>query len=219
VNFLGTLANATSEDQEELMTLQQLTDRFELEHIALGGPVFDYAKLDWMNGRYLRERINLDGFLDRIGTWGFDQSRVRRIAELAQPRIERLSDLGPLCAFFFAGRLNLTPEMLREGKLDELAIRKAYQFAQWGFDELRIWGITGIESVLKNVADHLQCKFRDVARPFYVAITGSPTSVPLYDAIEILGRDIVRERLRNALDLLGKPKAAELEQWSREIPA
>jgi len=217
VNFLGTLANAVAENQDELMTLQQLIDRFELAHIALGGPVFDYAKLDWMNGRYLRERVDTDGFLERIGTWGFDRKRIRRIAELAQPRIERLSDLGPLCAFFFAGRLNLTADMLNGSKLEDLQIRKAYQFAQWGFDDLRTWDVAGIETVLKNVAEHLQCKFRDVARPFYVAITGSPTSVPLYDAIEILGRDIVRERLRSALEIVGKPKAAELELWKKEL--
>ncbi|MGC1985236.1 MAG: hypothetical protein WA668_07600, partial [Candidatus Cybelea sp.] len=56
---------------------------------------------------------------------------------------------------------------------------------------------------------------RDVARPFYIAIAGSPTSIPLYDSMELLGRDMVRERLRNALDLLGAPSKRELEEWER----
>ena len=50
-------------------------------------------------------------------------------------------------------------------------------------------------------------KMRDVARPFYVAITGSPTSIPLYDSMELLGRDVVRERLRNALELMSREMA------------
>jgi glutamyl-tRNA synthetase len=62
--------------------------------------------------------------------------------------------------------------------------------------------------VLKRIADSLDKKVRDVARPFYVAITGSPTSIPLYDSMELLGRDIVRERLRNALDVLAKEAVA-----------
>jgi glutamyl-tRNA synthetase len=56
-------------------------------------------------------------------------------------------------------------------------------------------------------------KFRDLARVFYVVMTGSPTSVPLFDALELLGRDICRERLRNALDTLGTPTAKEQKEW------
>jgi len=215
VNFLGTLANSVGEGEEELMTLQQLVDRFKLEHIALGGPVFDIPKLDWMNGRYIRERLDAGAFTKAVADWGFEPARLQRIAELTHPRIERLSDLGTLCAFFFAGRLSITAEMLRGGKLDDLELRRAFQFALWGFDELRTWDLAGIEWVLKGVAESLERKFRDVARPFYVAVTGSPTSVPLYDAMEILGRDIVRERLRCALEALGKPSNAELDEWKR----
>jgi glutamyl-tRNA synthetase len=58
---------------------------------------------------------------------------------------------------------------------------------------------------LKRIAEALGKKTRDVARPFYVAVTGSPTSIPLFDSMDLLGRDLVRERLRNALTLLGAP--------------
>ena len=68
---------------------------------------------------------------------------------------------------------------------------------------------------MKKIAGTLDVKVRDVTRPFYVAITGSPTSVPLFDAIELLGRDIVRERLRHALELAGTPSAAELKEWKK----
>jgi len=52
-------------------------------------------------------------------------------------------------------------------------------------------------------------------RVYYVAVTGSPTSVPLFDAMELLGRDIVRERLRFALEVLGGVTAAEQKVWSQ----
>jgi glutamyl-tRNA synthetase len=214
LNFLGLLAVMPPEG-EEIMDLALMTDRFAVEHVSLGGPVFDVSKLDWLNGRYIRERNDLDAFIAKAQAWGFESAKLRRIAELAQPRIERLSDLGPLLAFFFAGRVAVTADELRAGKLDDVSLRKALQLASWGFDALPHWQTADIEAVLKDVAARLDAKLRDVTRPFYVAITGSATSVPLYDAIDILGRDIVRERLRVALEVLGGVSSAELKEWAK----
>src|SRR5205807_4245455 len=118
----------------------------------------------------------LDAFMNKVQAWGLVTDRLRRIAALAQPRIERLSDLGPLLAFFFAGRVDVTAEQLQAAKLNDLSLRKALQLASWGFDALASWQTAGIEAVLKDVAARLDVKLRDVTRPFYVAITGSPTS-------------------------------------------
>ena len=57
MNFLGLLSNPVREGEAEILTLQQMVERFELEHVPIGGPIFDTAKLDWINGRYLRERL------------------------------------------------------------------------------------------------------------------------------------------------------------------
>ncbi len=217
LNFLGLLCVSSAEGHE-MMDLAALTERFDIEHISLGGPVFDVAKLNWLNGRYIRERYDLDAFIKAAQEWGFDQRRLRRIAELAHSRVERLSDLGSLVAFFFQGRVDITADQLRECKLEDQSLRKAFQLAMWGFDALTAWNLTEIEGVLKGVAQTIGRKFRDLARPFYLAITGSPTSVPLYDAIELLGRDIVRERLRFALELLGGVSAAEQKEWKNLQP-
>jgi glutamyl-tRNA synthetase len=81
------------------------------------------------------------------------------------------------------------------------------------FDKLAAWNAVTIERVIGRIAAALDKKARDIARPFYVAITGSATSIPLYDSMELLGRDLVRERLRNAIDLLGAPSKRELQEW------
>jgi glutamyl-tRNA synthetase len=208
INFLALLANAAREDEDELMDLPAIVRRFEVEHVPVGGPVFDVAKLDWLNARYIRERLDASEFLSRVGKWAAAPERLSRVAHLAAPRIERLSDLGPLLAFLFAGRLRLRAEDLTAAKLDEAEIRRAFALALTEFDALAAWNAFGVETVLKSIAEALGKKVRDVARPFYVAITGSPTSIPLYDSMELLGRDIVRERLRNALEVLSREKAA-----------
>ncbi|MDQ6823523.1 MAG: glutamate--tRNA ligase, partial [Candidatus Eremiobacteraeota bacterium] len=215
LNFLGLLM-VSSADGEEMMDLPELIRRFDAEHISVAGPVFDVPKLDWLNGRYLRERVSADDFVVAARDWAFAPERLARIAALAQPRIERLSDLGNLLAFFFAGRLDVRVEQLQDGKLDAGSVRKAFALAMWELDAVATWNVGAVEEVLKSVAAKLDRKLREVTRPFYVAITGSATSVPLYDAMDILGRDLCRERLRHALELLGKPTAAEEKLWRSE---
>jgi glutamyl-tRNA synthetase len=202
INFLALLANAARDGEDELMDLPAIVRRFEVEHVPTGGPVFDTAKLDWLNGRYLRERLDSTSLLERVHEWAAPPERLTRIAALAAPRIERLSDLGPLLAFLFSGRLALTPQSFSATKLDPESMRRAFTQALAEFDALPAWNAFGIENVITNIATQLERKTRDVARPFYVAITGSPTSIPLYDSMELLGRDLVRERLRNALRVL-----------------
>jgi len=214
LNFLGILMAPPPEGQE-IADLQTLIDRFSLEHISLGGPVFDVAKLDWLNGKYLRE-LGTARFVERVAAWGFDRTRLERIAELARPRIERLSDLGLLTAFFFAGRLPIKKEDFAESKVDMETARKALALAMWGLDDERDFDKGVIERVLKSVAEMLDLKFRDLARVYYIAMTGSPASVPLFDAMEILGRDICRERFRVAVDVLGGVSDAERRAWRAE---
>jgi glutamyl-tRNA synthetase len=215
VNFLALLANAVRQGEDELMDLPAIVRRFEVEHVPIGGPVFDFDKLNWLNGRYIRERLDPQALIGRVRDWAVSPQRMQRLAEVSAPRIERLSDLGPLLAFLFSGRLAFDADALRTAKMDELQVRQALMLALTEFDALPFWNAAGIESIIKRIAQILGVKPRDVARPFYVAVTGRPTSIPLFDSMELLGRDMVRERLRNALDLLGAPSKREREEWLR----
>jgi glutamyl-tRNA synthetase len=216
LNFLGLLLVSSAEG-EEVMTLDDLGQRFDFATISLGGPVFDVPKLDWLNGRYIRE-LGPGELLERAAGWGFAPDRVAKIVELAQPRIERLSDLGELTAFFFAGRISLTKERLLDTKLPPEYLRQALALAMWGLDAERVFDRSAIERVLKGAATAVGQKFRDLARVYYVALAGSPTSVPLFESMELLGRDIVRERLRYALEFVGQPTAAEQKAWRALLP-
>ena len=212
LNFLGLLMVSSAEG-EEVMTLEQLIGRFEIDHLSLGGPVFDVPKLDWLNGKYLRE-LSAESFLERALDWSGGRERFAQAAALAQSRIERLSDLGGLLWFLYAGRLHPTQAQLLEGqKLAPDDVRRALALAMWELDAMQAFDRASVETALKGVADRLGRKFRDLARLFYVALTGSPTSVPLFEAMDLLGRDVCRERLRNALDALGCFSAAEQRTW------
>ncbi|MDR3518316.1 MAG: glutamate--tRNA ligase [Azospirillaceae bacterium] len=214
LNLLGLFAVSSSEG-DEMHRLEDLVRIFDVQNISLGGPVFDITKLNWLNGRYIRETLDPEGFAARVRDWALNPEYLMKIAALAQTRVERLSDLGPLTSFFFSGNLDLTPEALRNHKVKPEDLRKVFQLAIWGFDALAEWNLPPLERVLRDVAERTGYKFRDFVRPFFIAITGTPASVPLFDAMALLGRDLVRERLRQAITKLGGVTAAEAKEWKK----
>jgi glutamyl-tRNA synthetase len=119
----------------------------------------------------------------------------------------------------FAGRLEITADQLRAGKLDDESLRKAFVLALAIFDALPEWEFDAIAAGVARIAEIAGAKVRDVVRPFYVAVTGSPQSLPLYDSMVLLGRDLVRERLRVALERLGGATGAETERWKKLLEA
>jgi glutamyl-tRNA synthetase len=214
-NFLGLFIKSASEEDEKT-SLQALIDGFDVHNISLGGPVFDTSKLDWLNGRYLREELTTVQFLDAVKAWALNDEYLTPIAEMAQARITKLSDLGALTSMFFMNRIDsMTIEALQDGvKLDTDRQRAAYTLALQQFDALIEWNKEGVETTLRRTAEVLDAKLKDVIRPMYIAITGQPQGVPLFDAIVHLGRDIIRERLRHAMELLGPASKKEVEAWT-----
>ncbi len=219
-NFLGLFIKSASEGDEKT-SLQELIDGFDVHNISLGGPVFDTSKLDWLNGRYLREELDTVQFLDAIKAWALNDEYLTPIAEMAQARITKLSDLGGLVGMFFMNRLDgMTAEALCDGvKLDQDQQRAAYTLALQQFDALIEWNKEGVEATLRRTAEVLEAKLKDVIRPMYIAITGQPQGVPLFDAIVHLGRDIIRERLRHAMELLGPATKKEADAWGALLSA
>jgi glutamyl-tRNA synthetase len=140
---------------------------------------------------------------------------------MAQSRITKLSDLGGLVGMFFMNRIEgMTAELLRDGvKIEPEQQRAAYTLTLQQFDSLIVWDRAGVEASLRRTAEVLDVKLKDVIRPMYLAITGQAQGVPLFDAIVHLGRDIIRERLRHAMELLGPASKKEAEAWAELLAA
>lgn len=214
LNFLGLLIDSRNDNPELLQCdspvalVDAMARDFELTRIALGGPVFDMSKLNWLNGQWIR-RYTPEQFLKILAEFGFEwpaaipQEQRLHIAAVAAPRIETLADFGPLIEFFVE-----TPQVTRRDlalpKLTEDEAKPVLNSAieeLLGLDEAQ-WAQAAIGERLKNAASANGRKFKDVARLFYIAITGSPTSLPLFDGMEILGKIESVRRLRAALEAL-----------------
>jgi glutamyl-tRNA synthetase len=215
LHFLGMLVDGRNDDSllERDSDIESLiaamTGHFELEHISLGGPVFDMAKLNWLNGQHIRKQ-SLEQFMQLLTAFGYEwpaaiaQQQRPHIARVAQPRIETLADFGPLVAFF-AERPELSKADFALPKLPEAECKRALELASERLTGVAEegWSQSAIGEQFKAATADGGWKFKDVARLFYVAVTGSPTSVPLFDAMEILGKTESLRRLRIALEVLG----------------
>ena len=215
LNFLGLFIKSSSEEDEKT-SMQELINGFDVAHISLGGPVFDTSKLDWLNGRYMREELSTEQFLGEVRKWALNDEYLLPIAEMAQSRIVKMGDLGALVAPFFMNRIDsLSAEKLRDGvKIETDQQRAAYTLALQQFDTMIEWNKDGVDAALRKTAAALEIKLKDMIRAFYLAVLGTPQGVPLFDAITHLGRDILRERLRHAMELLGPASKKETEAWS-----
>lgn len=219
LNFLGLLIDSRNDNPQLLecgspaALLDAMARDFELKRIALGGPVFDLGKLNWLNGQWIR-RHTPEQFLMLLGDWGFTwpaavpEAQRKHIAAVAAPRIETLADFGPMIDFFVQA-----PEIARRDlALPKLTEDEAKHVLNAAIEELlaldeAAWNQAGIGQRLKNAAAKAPgreggFRFKDVARLFYIAITGSPTSLPLFDGMEILGKIESVRRLRASLEAL-----------------
>ena len=211
INFLGILIDSRNDDPQLIGTpalIAKFREHFELTNIGLGGPVFDIPKLTWLNGQWIRHET-VESFMKRLEDWGFvwppaiPRSQREHIARIAISRIETLADFGPAIEF-----LASRPELSRSDlELPKLALDQAVAAIRAAIDALlpldeAHWNQAEIGEAFKRAAAVLGMKFKDVARLFYVAITGSPTALPLFDGMEILGKQESERRLENALEAL-----------------
>ena len=89
------------------------------------------------------------------------------------------------------------------------------QLILWKLEALRQWEKERITACITQVAENLGFKLRDVMPLMFAAITGQASSVSVLDAMEILGPDLTRFRLRNALELLGGASKKEAKEWEK----
>jgi glutamyl-tRNA synthetase len=99
LNYLG-LMGYTPPNGEEMFTVAEMVESFDIGRVSLGGPIFDIVKMNWLNGRYLREKCDTVDLLGRLKEWMLNDATWEQILPLVQKRLEKLSDLVPMTAFF-----------------------------------------------------------------------------------------------------------------------
>jgi glutamyl-tRNA synthetase len=194
VNFLALLGWAP-DGETTIMSRQELIERFSLERVSSSPAQFDYAKLDWMNGMYIRA-LPVDEFAQALILWlgeqGYDWDAVlvRKAAPLVQEKLTRLDEFPAYARFLFED-VQPDPAELNGGGDVVAAARDALA-------ELEPFTAESIEATLRAVLERLGLKPRQGFQPIRIAVTGSKISPGLFESIELLGRDETLARLSRA---------------------
>jgi glutamyl-tRNA synthetase len=194
VNFLA-LIGWSYDDKTTIMSREELVERFTLERVGASPGTFDYDKLDWMNGVYLRA-LDPDAYAEALLTWlreqgyDWDEQVVRATVPLVQEKIAKFSDYPAFAGFLF-GEVEADQGLL-DGSAPVLAE------AERALAGVEPFAAGPIEASLRAVAERLELKPRDAFQPIRVAVTGSRVSPGLFESIELLGRERTLERLSRA---------------------
>ena len=200
LNYLG-LMGWSMPDEQELFTLQQMVQAFDIDRISTSGPIFDQDKLRWMNGQYLRA-LDAEAYAEKVQEWLLNKDRLRDLIPLVQERAERLSDLLPLVDYLLGTRRALKPEDFAHKKLEREQVVKVIHHTLAMFDRKRSWQRDDLYESIKALAEQCDLKLREFLFPLFIAISGREVSLPLFDSLIFLGPDLSRGRLRDALEVL-----------------
>jgi glutamyl-tRNA synthetase len=210
-NYLALLGWGT-EDDETLLSTEELIDRFSIERVGRSAAMFDERKLRWMNGRFMRAlplpeyELRLTEHLRRTSSAHADAfsaappERRRNACEIVQDKAQTLHEVWPLIRFLFidpprdqtAWQKVMTPEAAADLAAALDALRTVDNF-----------DAGSIQGALEAVVARSGRKPKDVYQPIRVAITGTTISPGIFDSLAALGREDSLRRIERALAELG----------------
>ena len=214
-NFLA-ITGWSLDDHTELISRDELIENFDIGDLVPNPAVFDTTKLEWMNGAYLRtvdparladlfeERLAQD--LSGRAALPLERPLVEATVPLARERIKRLSELAPLVDFLFTGEIVAPePETLLgkpyRGRRPEA--QRALGACCSALGALEGWTSEAIEGALRALAAELDERAGSLFMLCRVAATGRPVTPPLFETLELIGRERTLARLRSAQETLG----------------
>ena len=210
INYLGRLGWSFP-DEREKFSLQEMLAEFDPTRIVSSAPIFDLAKLDWLNGAWLREELSATQLTQRLTQWAFPPGKVEKILQQLQPRMTTLSDVVTQAGFLFSGKLNLAADNFSVPDQD----KQTLQFILWRLETLWHWQRAQLFDNLSSLAKQLEIKLETLLKPAFIAITGSTASMSLMDGMELLGRDLTLSRLRQAIEVLGGVSKRQTKEWQK----
>jgi glutamyl-tRNA synthetase len=200
VNYLA-LLGWSYDDRTNIFSLHELIQKFSLERVGRNPAAFDVAKLEWLNGHYIRARspgdlaADLVPFCERAGfevTSPDARVRLDAVTPLLVERLKRLDEAPEMIRFLFEE--DVTPDdkarKVLDGRADYLSEVVDV------LDAVEEWRTETIEEALRRLAERLELKPKKAFQPIRAAVTGTLVSPPLFESLEILGRERTLIRLR-----------------------
>ena len=210
LNYLALLGWSIADDRD-IFSVDELIEAFDISKVSANPARFDLKKAEAINGTHIRA-LDAEEFVRRVipylvsgGVLGErpserEMAKLRAIAPLVQERVIVLSDSVPMLRFLFVDEETFAPEEDAATKVLTADSAPVLTAAIEALEALPAWETAAIEQALKDaLVDGLGLKPRKAFAPVRVAITGRTVSPPLYESMELLGREVSLDRLRRAV--------------------
>ncbi|MCK4353524.1 glutamate--tRNA ligase [candidate division WOR-3 bacterium] len=206
INFLALLGWSAGEDRE-ILSKDELIDSFSLERLSKTPAVFDYQKLEWMNGEYIN-KLSDEELLKRISKIGFgsrelnfDREYILKVVAILKERMRKLTDFWELGAYFFKEPKEYDKEGI-EKHFKYPETQKRLLLLETRFSGLKDFNLETIEKAIRTTAEEFGIKAALIIHPMRLALTGRTVGPSLFHIVEILGKERVVKRLNKAIKFL-----------------
>ena len=198
VNYLA-LLGWSKDAKTTFLSRQEMIEAFDIAHVSRNPAVFDLQKLAWMNGHYIRESPD-DRLASMIGDAlhaegvEADGATVGRALPLIKERIQMIAEAAPMLRFLFQ---DVEPDDKAKSMLGpERAALLTDVIA--ALEDLKEWKADDIHQALNGVKERMSLSSKQAFQPVRAAITGTLVSPPLFESMELLGRERSMQRLHRA---------------------
>lgn len=214
INYIS-LLGWSYDDTQEFFTVAELEKLFSLEKLSKSGAIFNYKKLDWFNGMYLR-KLSVVRLVELVTPWlqkpgvlanpvtEAEKKTLLDVVPLIRERLTVLSETAAWCSFFFKDPGSYAAEELVPKKLDPpktITVLQELKSVLAGFEKKTD---EENEELFRAAAEKLGCKLGDFLMPLRVALTGSKVSPPLLGSMRVLGWGKILSRIDAAIALLNE---------------
>ena len=205
INFLTNVGWSMPDDQE-FFPVDKAIAAFDLKRVNPADSVFPVDKLDWLNGLWIRE-LPIDDLAKRLrpvleaANLEVNTVTLLKVTPIVQTRIKTLNDVVALAGFFFHDEFTPTesPQDLIQKKMDVSGTVDALQHAYDHLADLDEWSTENLEAAMRALAEELGLKIGQLFGSLRTAITGQKVSPPLFETMEILGRETTLQRVEQAM--------------------
>ena len=204
VNFLALLGWNPGTEQE-LFSLEELVEAFDISKCSKSGAKFDYQKGIWFNHEYILRKSNeeiADLFAPSVANKGVDESmeRIRTVVSLMKDRVSFVRELWDLCSFFFLPPTEYDEKTVRK-RWKEYSAQQMTELAEVleGIDD---FSVEGQEPVVMKWVEDKGYKLGDIMNAFRLALVGIGKGPGMFDISAFLGKEETLRRLRRAVEVL-----------------
>ena len=211
LNFLA-LLGWSHPQEKDIFSLEEFIREMSLERVKTSAPVFDFKKLDWINGQYIQKMKNEDlvdlllGSSSRVSkmppsdhpdsVYLFDKGLIVKTVPLVKERMKKLSEFGELVSYFQTRPIVDKDLVLKQSNLEVSAVKKVFEQIIYAYENLGNWDVHNLEKAGHELLKITKLSPKELFMTIRAAISGRTATPPLVETMEVLGREEVVNRLR-----------------------